>query len=484
MIGRKREQQTLDYAFKAKEAQFLAIYGRRRVGKTWLVREFFAAKKCLRMQVTGLQKGAAKQQLANFSEALSAAFTPGIPLETPRTWMEAFKQLTAFISNAPPKQKIVVFLDEFPWMATRKSGLLQATDYYWNQYWSQLDNLILVICGSSASWLIKNIIHNKGGLHNRITGRIRLEPFNLAETAQFLAAKQIKLNHRQILGLYMAVGGIPYYLNYVEKGSSAEQNIQRMLFDKNGPLRDEFDQLFASLFETADAYVELVKLIGEKKEGVTRAQLVSAAKLSKGGGGQLSDRLEDLVAAGFIEEMTSWNRDKGQYYKLVDPFSLFYLRWIKPVRNKPLPSHYWTSQCDKPAYSTWAGYAFETVCLQHFEQILAALRVPPGSTVSSWRFIPRKHMGNGAQIDLLIDRPDDAITVCEIKYTATPFRIDKAYAKSLLNKVEVFKSKTGTEKQIFIAMISAAGLQASMYSEEIISAQATADDLFSVQRTS
>jgi hypothetical protein len=483
MIGRKREQQMLDRAFKAEEAQFLAIYGRRRVGKTWLVREFFVGKKCLLMQATGLQKGSARQQLANFSEALSQAFTSGVPLETPRSWMLAFRQLSVFLSNAPTKEKVVVFLDEFPWMATRKSGLLQATDYYWNQHWSRLDNLILVICGSSASWLIKNIIHNKGGLHNRITGRIRLEPFNLAEMAQFLAAKKIKLNNRQILGLYMAIGGIPYYLNYVEKALSAEQNIQRMLFERNAPLRDEFDQLFASLFDTADAYVELVKLIGEKKEGATRAQLASAASMSQGGG-QLSERLEDLVAAGFIQEMIPWSRSKGEYYKLVDPFSLFYLRWIKPVRNKRLDSDYWTSQCDKPAYKTWSGYAFETVCLQHIGQILAALRVPAGSLASSWRFIPRKHIGNGAQIDLLIDRPDDAITVCEIKYTSAPFRIDKPYAKSLLNKVEVFKARTGTEKQIFIAMISAAGLQESMYSEELISARVSADDLFAAERES
>jgi uncharacterized protein len=480
MIGRKPEQQLLDKAFKAREAQFIAVYGRRRVGKTWLVREFLAAKKCRTLQATGLQNGTVRQQLANFAEALAAAFAPGVKLETPATWLEAFKQLTAFLASAGTKEKTVIFLDEFPWMATRKSGLLQATDYYWNHHWSRLNSFILVICGSSASWLIKNLIHNKGGLHNRITGSIRLEPFNLAETAELLAAKKLRLNHRQVLKLYMALGGIPYYLNYVEAGLSAEQNIQQIFFSKNAALRDEFDQVFGSLFETAEAYVELATLIGAKKEGVTRSELVATARLSPGGG-QLSDRLEDLRAAGFVQEMTPWGRSKGEYYKLVDQFSLFYLRWVQPVRTKRLDRKYWTSQSGKPAFKTWSGYAFETVCLQHIEQIFAALRVPAGSTAGTWRFIPRRRLGDGAQIDLLIDRPDDAITLCEIKYSGVPFRIDKQYAKNLQTKAQVFKSRTGTQKQIFIALISAEGVQKSMYSAELLSAQVTADDLFAAE---
>jgi hypothetical protein len=455
----------------------MAIYGRRRVGKTWLVREFFGAKKCRFVQATGLQNGTAKQQLANFSAALAAAFSPGIVLQTPRTWMEAFKQLDTFIANQVSRQKIVVFLDEFPWMATRRSGMLQATDYFWNQHWSQNRQFILVICGSSASWLIKNVIHNKGGLHNRITGRIRLDPFNLAETAQFLAARKIKLNHRQILDIYMALGGIPYYLNYVEKALSVSQNIQQLMFEKNAPLRDEFDQLFASLFETADAYVELIKLIGDRNEGMTRAEVVAVARLSQGGG-QLTDRLEDLSAAGFIQETTSWNRSKGRYYKLTDPFSLFYLRWIEPVKNRRLDNRYWISQRSKPAYHSWAGYAFESVCWRHVEQIGAALRIPVGSVASSWRFIPRKHQGARAQIDMLFDRPDDAVTLCEIKLTEAPFRIDKSYAANLQNKIAVFINRAKTRRQVFMAMISAAGLQESMYSQELISARATAADLF------
>jgi hypothetical protein len=475
MIGRQHEQRLLDKALKSAEAQLIAVYGRRRVGKTFLVREFFTARKCRLMQATGLQKGALRQQLANFTQAMAAAFLPGVELATPPSWMDAFKQLTTLIANAGDK-KTVIFLDEFPWMATRRSGLLQALDFYWNRHWSTMPNLIVVVCGSSASWLIKNIIYNKGGLHNRITSDIRLDPFSLAETIELLADRKLRLGNRQVLALYMAVGGIPYYLNYLERDLSVEQNIQQLFFERNAPLRDEFTKLFSSLFNNAPAYVELVKLIGAKREGMSRADLGASAKLSPGGG-QLSERLGDLRAAGFIEEMIPWNRSKGEYYKLVDEFSLFHQRWVEPVRNKRVGKEYWTSQSGKPAYKAWAGYAFENVCLGHIDQILAALRAPAGSIVSSWRFVPRTRNENGTQIDLLIDRTDDAITLCEIKYTATPFTIDKSYATSLRNRLAVFREKTGTNKQLLLAMIAAGGLKRNAYSNELISAAVTAEDL-------
>jgi len=255
-----------------------------------------------------------------------------------------------------------------------------------------------------------------------------------------------------------------------------EQNIQQMFFARGAPLKDEFKKLFDSLFKDAASYIELVTLLGARQEGVGRAELASAARLSQAGG-HLSSRLQDLVAAGFVEELTPFNRAKGEYYRLIDEFSLFHLRWVAPARNKRVDRDYWISQSGKPAYKTWAGYAFENVCLGHVDRIVEALRIPAGSMASSWRFVPRKNEGQGAQIDLLIDRNDDAITLCEIKYNAAPFGIDKQYARTLRNKVEVFRSKTGAQKQIFIAMITANGLKKNMYSEDLISGVVTADDL-------
>lgn len=475
IIGRKREQELLNKAYTSNESEFIVVYGRRRVGKTHLIREFFTSKKATLFHATGLQKGGLKQQLKKFTEAISETFFDNTPLGSPKNWDEALGLLDKQIAKI--NKKIVVFLDEFPWMATRKSGLLLEIDHYWNHRWSKLNNVTLVVCGSSASWLIRKIIYNKGGLHNRVTCEIKLLPFSLSETREYLKSKKVKLNDKHILSIYMALGGIPYYLRYVEPHLSAEQNIQKIIFDKNAPLQDEFNKLFDSLFETADAYVELVKLIAKKKEGLRRAELQSITKFSAGGG-SLSKKLKDLYAAGFIEEYISWNRSKGEYYKLVDEFSLFYLHWVAPQKNQRFVQNYWINQSQKSAYYAWSGYAFETICRKHIDQIVCALNINAASTVSAWRFIPRKKSENGAQIDLVIDRNDNAITLCEIKHTNRLFVIDKQGANNLLNKVEIFKKITRTNKQIFIAIIAASGLRSTPYSKELVSNVVTLDDLF------
>lgn len=475
IIGRKREQELLNTAYASNEAEFIVVYGRRRVGKTYLVREFFTAKKCTLFHVTGLQKGSLKQQLKKFTTAISETFFDNTPLESPKNWDEALDLLHKQVAKA--REKIVIFLDEFPWLATRKSGLIQEIDHYWNHRWSKLNNITLVVCGSSAAWLIRKIIYNKGGLHNRVTCEIKLLPFSLSETKEYLKSKKVKLNDKHILSIYMALGGIPYYLRYVEPHLTAEQNIQKIIFDKNAPLQDEFNKLFASLFEDADAYVELVKLIAKKKEGLRRAELQSMTKLSAGGG-SLSKKLRDLCAAGFIDEYIPWDRSKGEYYKLVDEFSLFYLYWVAPQKKQRFVQNYWVNQSQKPSYCAWSGYAFEIICRKHIDQIIRALNINATSTVSAWRFIPRKKLENGAQIDLVIDRNDNAITLCEIKYTSQPFAINKQYADNLSNKIEVFKKVTKTNKQIFIIMVAASGLKPTQYAKEMIAHVVTLDDLF------
>jgi len=476
IIGRTKELKLLNKVYSSQEAEFVVIYGRRRVGKTYLIREFFANKKCKLLHATGLQHGSQKKQLKKFTEAVSETFLDNIALEAPKNWEEAFNVLHKQLSKS--QEKVVIFLDELPWMATRRSGLLEEIDYYWNRNWSKMHNVILVACGSSASWLIKKIINNKGGLHNRVTRSINLLPFNLAETDEFLKSRNIKLNQKHVLSLYMALGGIPYYLKYIERGLTAEQNIQHIFFTKEAPLQSEFNKLFESLFENADAYIELIKLIAKRKEGARRAELKVDARLSSGGG-RLSRRLQDLKEAGFIEENIPWGRSTGEYYKLIDEFCLFYLQWVVSQKQKQFTQDYWLNQSQRPAYYAWSGYAFEAVCMKHVDHIIHALHIKASGKISAWRFISRKKIVEGAQVDLVIDRSDNAITLCEIKYTDQQYTIDKQYAKNLKNKIEVFKEKTGTKKQIFLAMICANGLKKTTYSDEQIDGGIVAlDSLF------
>lgn len=463
--------------YHSKEAEFVVLYGRRRIGKTFLIRQFFKNKKVQFFQATGLQKGNHKKQLSHFTESLSQTFANNIPIKTPETWDEAFKLLTQFITSTTQKSKTIIFLDELPWMATRRAGLLESLDYYWNQHWSKNDKIILVVCGSSASWLINNIIHNKGGLHNRCTCEIKLDPFTLLETQAYLLSNGIRLNKTHILEIYMALGGVPYYLKYVENGLSAYENIQNIFFDNKSPLKDEFGKLFDSLFVEADAYVELIKLIAEKKEGLSRIVLKEKSKLSNGGG-RMTKRLNQLEQTNFIQSYLPLNKQRGEYYKVVDEFCLFYLHWIADNYGKQFISNYWLRQIEKPRYEVWAGYAFESVCYKHIDQIVDALNIRSADTVSAWKLMTKNKNEHGVQIDLLIDRDDDAITLCEIKYTANPFVITKQYAEVLSRKIKVFKESTKTNKQIFFIIISANGIRQNQYSKKLLSGIVTLEDLF------
>lgn len=478
LMGRNTEVQRLERVFCSKEAELVVLYGRRRVGKTFLIKSFFNNKQGIFFQVTGLKKGSMKKQLAHFSESLSTVFGHGVPIKEPATWEDAFKLLTQFIDTSKSTDKIILFLDELPWLSTRKSGLLEALDYYWNQHWSSNPSIILVVCGSSASWLIKNIIYNKGGLHNRCTCEIKLDPLNLNQTQDYLSSKGIQLNKNHIVELYMALGGIPYYLNYVEKGLTAAQNIQKILFDKKAPLRDEFKKLFDSLFYDAESYIELIKLIAQRKHGISRAELETQSQYSRGGG-RLTQRLKQLEQTNFIQFYLPYDKKHGEYYKVVDEFCLFYMYWMENKRNKISIQNYWYQQTQKPLYQVWSGYAFEAICYKHINQIIKALHITSAENISSWRLTTRKKEVSGAQIDLLIDRGDDAITLCEIKYTHKPFVITKQYADILNKKLSVFKENTKIKKQLFLALISAHGIQKNKYSDELISEVITQDALFS-----
>lgn len=482
IIGRISEKVELEEAYKSREAEFIAIYGRRRVGKTYLIRSFFQGKKGLYFQTTGLYKSPMIKQLSRFAKELGATFYGGARLKPPTDWMTAFDELTRAITQIGSKEKIILFFDELPWMATRKSGILSAIEYFWNRHWGNDPRIKLIVCGSSASWIIKKIIKNRGGLHNRVTRKIKLLPFNLHDTFLFLKHIDYLCNYQQACKLYMVMGGVPFYLKNIKKRYSIEQNVDNLFFQPNGMFFDEFDEVFSSLFENSDQFKEIVTLIASHKDGVPRSFIDEKTKLTSGGG-SLTKRLENLEYAGFISSFTPFNHKKiGIFYRISDEFCYFYLKWIQPIKNQLKQGNikkYWKNIVKTPEYFGWQGYVFENICYKHIPQIKKALDIDESSLASPWRYVPKKGSNEqGAQIDLLFDRLDGAITLCEIKYTEQPFKIDKQYAQRLNNKSEIFKKITRTNKQIFTAIISANGLAETLYSEEFINKTVILEDLF------
>lgn len=483
IIGRNEEQSELKDILNSNISEFIAVYGRRRVGKTYLIRNFFRSKKCIYFETVGLQNGSLETQLQNFADSLSETFYDKTPIRAESNWRDAFQRLTNIIEKINKKDKIILFFDELPWMSTPRSGLLEALDYFWNKYWVNFKNLRLFICGSSSSWILKKIIYNKGGLHNRVSRQLIVHPFSLKETKLYLDRMRCVFDKKQIMEIYMALGGIPYYLNGIKKHLTANQNINNLCFRKSGLLFDEFDKLFQSLFTEADAYIELIRIIAQKRYGVSRPELEEKSKLSQKGG-TLTERLKDLEEAGFILSFLPLSHKKrGIYYKVIDEFSLFYLTWIEPEKTTLIKaeskSNFWKFKNKTPIWNSWSGYAFEAVCYKHIESIRRTLDIPEGSRTGVWRSDQKKDSNqSGAQIDLLFDRDDGAITICEIKYSASPFVIDKECAKNLLNKKEVFIKETKTKKQIFLAIIASSGIKNNFYSEELISGVVNEDNLF------
>ncbi len=484
LIGREREQHILAQCLSSDMPEFIAIYGRRRVGKTFLVRTFFEGKDgVIFFDVMGAKATPLKAQIRHFTKRLGEVFYRKARLVASKNWDETFEVLTEAIDESDPNQKVVLFFDEFPWMATHNSRLLQTLDYYWNQYWSKNSRIKLIICGSSASWIIDKIVNNKGGLHNRLTQHMFLEPFNLAQTKQFLKKQSIHLNDKQILELFMAMGGVPYYLKKIEKHLSATQLIERLAFKQKSFLLEEFDNLFSSLFNDAAAFVEIIKAIAAVRYGILQDTLLKKMGEALQGKGGI-DQLKALQNASFITSFRPhWHKRRGIYYRVIDEYCLFYFYWIEPVKNTLLKNSllagYWDKLKAKPNWHSWAGLAFEAICYKHLPQITKALALSPTAIPNTWRYTPQKGDDEqGVQIDLLFDRDDDAITICEIKYTDKPFVITKEYAGKLQKKVDVFKKVTRTTKQLFIALITANGIKRNHYSDQLISGVVTMDDLF------
>jgi uncharacterized protein len=473
LIGREPEVRILQQALSSPRAELIAMYGRRRVGKTHLIETVF--QKEMVFELTGIKDAPLAEQLQNFSETMSEAFNLPGELATPPNWLKAFRMLINFLKPLIADTPKVVFLDEFPWLDTPKSRFLAAFDHFWNSWASKQQNLVVVICGSAASWMIQNIVKNKGGLHNRLTRRIRLMPFNLQETEQFLKNQHVTLDRYQILQLYMVTGGIPQYLNDIQSGESTTQIIDRLCFSKDGWLIDEFNNLYSALFDGADRHVSIVKTLANKPSGMTRTELIEASTLSSGG--SLTKILEELLESGFISAFIPFNKTtKDTLYKLTDEYSLFYLKFIEG--NKASGVGTWLLKAASPSWISWSGLAFETIWLKHIPQIKKALGIAAVYTEqSAWRYVV-KGKGKGTQIDLLIDRQDHCINLCEVKFSTKPFVVSNDYAATLTAKRFVFEEETGTKKTIFITLLTTFGATTNEHYLNTVQSQLNMNVLF------
>jgi len=476
LVAREREREALRGAARSSDPELVAVYGRRRIGKTYLVREHFGPS--IAFELTGSHAGDMAAQLEAFATALGRATESPAKLAPPASWTDAFRQLEAYLTSLrrPRSGKHVVFLDELPWLATRRSGFLAAFEHFWNGWASAQPWLIVVICGSSASWMLRKVIRQRGGLHNRVTRRLRLEPFSLRETEEYLRARHVSLGRYQTLELYMTLGGVPHYLNQVRAGESASQSIDRACFARDGMLRDEFPQLYASLFERSERHEAVVRALAGKRSGLTRNALLDAAGMASGG--TATKVLDELEESGFITRSTPLGHHlRDALYRLTDAYSLFYLKWIE--RHRGRADGAWLKKRGTPKHRAWSGLAFESICLAHVAQIERALGISGVDTETApWSHRPSDPDDEGAQIDLVIDRADRTTTLCEMKFAEAEITVTKSLAAELRRKRAVFSRSTGTKKAVLLSLVTTYGVNDNDRARELALTVVVMDDLF------
>ena len=471
-IGRKKELEILHKALGSEEPEMVAVIGRRRVGKTFLVRTAFGEQ--LDFEITGTQNASTREQLRNFAIRIRDFFGEKALSGTPANWMDAFEILMRQLERKGKTGKIVVLFDELPWLASRRSGFLNALGFFWNS-WATRRNIVVVICGSAAAWMIQKVVYHKGGLHNRITKRVDLQPFNLNEAEAFLRSRGVLFDRYHLLLMYMAMGGIPHYLKEIEAGKSAAQNIDTICFSTSGLLRDEFSKLYPALFEHADNHIAVIRALAQKWQGMSRTEIATATKIPDGGG--LTDILSELVGSGFTSAYYPFGKKKkDMLYRLTDEYSLFYLKFIET--NRTPGKNVWMSLSQTQEFKSWSGYAFESLCIKHLPQIEKALSI--GGVFSEASGFIHKGTADfpGLQIDLVLDRKDHVINLFEMKFYHEPWLLSKNDAVELRERVFLFKRLSKTMKQVFLTAVTPFGIRKNEHSLGVVDSEVTMDDLF------
>ena len=471
IAGRQEEIALLQKVLGKNESSFLAVYGRRRVGKTYLIREVY--QNDIVFECSGLNQESTTAQLENFWITLTAIQPNTIPLPTPRTWLQAFFQLRIYLNSLKTDKKKVIFLDEIPWFETPRSGFLAALDNFWNQFCTKRTDIILVICGSAASWIIDKVINNRGGLHNRLTHRILLMPLTLGETKAFFELKNVKLKLKDIAQIYMCVGGVPFYLKDIEPGQSVPQILDQLFYHKQAVLKNEFANLYAALFKNNTFHEKVVEALASKNKGLTRNEIIKVTDI-KGGGG-LTVVLEELTQCGFIMPIYPINKAKEDcLYRLVDEYSLFYFKFLKDGKTKSS----WVQITESPVYKIWSGYAFENLCFKHIDQIKKAFGIS-GVITNEYSYVLKGNADQqGLQIDMIIDRADNCVNILEVKFYNTEYEVSETYSRQLLHKATIFQERTRLKKNVFITMLTVFGVKKNEHYLTAVTNQLLIDDLF------
>ena len=475
IIGREKEIQRLDRVSREEEAQLVIVYGRRRVGKTFLINQYFSGR--FDFMLTGIYNQPKEMQLKGFITELNRQTR--MKQKPPADWMDAFELLRIYLEGLSEIENRVVFFDEMPWMDTQKSDFLPAFEWLWNSWAASQSHLVFIVCGSATAWMRDHLDGNKGGLFNRQTCRIYLEPFTLHETECYLHQRGIEWTRYTMVECYMIFGGIPFYLRLLDPEISLNANVDQLLFQKRAELWDEFEHLYRTLFSNSDQYIKIVQVLSQKKNGMTRKELIRESRLP--GNGDLSKMLSNLRDSGFVRVSKNFANQREDIYQLADYYSLFYFRFIQPYYGKD--ERFWSNGVDLPARRAWAGLTFEQVCRDHVRQIKQKLGIGAVlSEESTCRFETEtieEGETPGAQIDLLIDRRDQVINLCEIKYATDEYVIDKEDEASLRNKIERLRKATKNRKSIQMTMITTYGVKQNKYSN-LVNAQVTMEDLFSL----
>lgn len=468
IIGRLKEIRELDYIYKSGKPEFIALYGRRRVGKTYLIDQKYDNE--FAFKVTGIIDGTKQEQISSFVQALREIGYQG---KMPESWLDAFFQLQELLSLKIPKNKrSIIFIDELPCFDTPKSGFIKALGHFWNNWCTTHPEIMLIVCGSATTWMIKNLIDSHGGLHNRITHEFHIRPFTLSETEKYLEARGISWDRLSILQIYMALGGIPYYLDLLQVGESSVQSIDRLFFSDDAKLRHEFKRLFNSLFRNPERHISIINALCKKKSGLTREEIASELKIQNNG--HLSKILEDLIQCDFVRYYrTRGNKIKKNsgFFQLIDFFVIFHNHF----NSKTTDVHYWSNHINTPPVSSWMGLAFERVCYSHIEQIKKALGIDKIATeYYCWRY---QNDDKGAQVDLIIERADRVFNVCEIKYSDHEYSLQKDEDLKIRNRVGAFKEEIAKKHTTIPTLITTFGLKQNSYASTI-PVTISLDDLF------